>query len=251
VEVKAAEVAPPKSPRDNQTPVRSGGFPSWLVPALFGVGCLYPFIGEKLVSSCNELIYPAPHGKMFPPPEYLEAVVQAMSVNTAIGFGASGALLVLVLGALIGATRGVGQALRGGVIGAGLGFLLIGAAAWLGFKIENYLLQEDMDSMLRTAMVLAAEFIAFALSAGLVMKLAGKPVSLGRTIGLSLTVGLAGLLAYILIAAIAIPTGWIEGMHPNQMSVRYLFFFCLSLSAVCTACLLLREPRTPRTASAA
>ena len=128
--------------------------PSWLFPIVCVWGCVYPFVGERLVTACNEVSYPAPHGKMFPPPEYLEAVVRAMTVNTAIGYGVCGSLFFLVLAAIVGAASGMAHAMRGAVIGAMLGFLIPGAAGGIGHRIENYLLQADMDGMLRTVLVL-------------------------------------------------------------------------------------------------
>lgn len=217
--------------------------PNWLFPIVCVWGCVYPFVGERLVTACNEVIYPAPHGKMFPPPEYLEAVVRAMTVNTAIGYGVCGSLFFLVLAAMVGAASGIAHAMRGAVIGAVLGFLIPGAAGGIGHRIENYLLQADMDGILRTVLVLSAEFIAFALTAGLVWKLVGRQVTVGRVLGASVKVAFVALISFILIAAIGIPNGWIEGMHPNEMNVRYLLFFCLTLSAVGTVGLLLRGER--------
>lgn len=233
MENKLSEVMPGNSEKASESrfvPIR---FPSWFVPVTLLLACTYPYVGEQLVTACAEIFYPPPHGKMFPPPEYLTAVTHAMTINTAIGYGLCGALFFLLLGIVIGATKGAGYILRGALFGAIVGLLLTGAAAWLGRQIENNLLQEDIDGMLRAALVLSTVFVAYALAGGLVVRLGGlRRIAIGRTLGLSIVMGLLGITAYILIAAIFIPMGWIEGMHPTEMSIRYLYFTCLNLSAV-------------------
>lgn len=267
MEVQHPEVPPPASTAINQAELPAGKPASWLVPSLIGLSCIYPLVGERLVTACNQIFYPAPHGQMVPPPEYMAAVLRAMTVNTAIGYGVCGALFFLLLGGLVGAASGVGRTLRGALIGAVVGFMLAAAAAAFGYQVENFLLQEDIDAMYRTGFVLIAEFIAFAVTGGIIAQWVGAKGTGARgdgltgdgggargagatlrTLGTALLVAIIGIVGYILIATIAIPTGWTEGMHPTEMSVRYLFFLCLGLAATGTVALLLKS-RSAKTAT--
>lgn len=248
----------------------------WLLPALIGLSFIFPLVGERMLAACSLIFYPAPHGLMIAPPEYVAAELKAMTINTAIGYGLCGAVFFFLMGGLVGAASSAGRALRGALIGGVVGFVLAAVAGAVGYRIEVALRQEDMDAMYRTAMVLIAVFLAFAVTAGLIAQwsrmrgsrmrrsgtrgsgtqgsgtqgsgtrgetTAGGAQATLRTLGTAILVAVLGIVAYILIATIAIPTGWTEGMHPTELSVRYLFFFCLALAATACAGLLLK-PRT-------
>ncbi len=216
------------------------GAPLWLVGALLLLGCVYPLIGPQIVEACQEFVYPEPHGQMFPPPEYMEAVVKAETLNTGLGFAGSGALFFALLGGLLGASIDIKKSLKTAVLALLIGGLLAAAAGALGYHVEALLRQSDREPMIKSAMILSALFLAFGVVGASVARAIAPQVAISQSIVLGIVSALLAMVAYILTVAVAIPAGWTDGMHPDKASVTYLFYFFLCQAAVVAALLLVR-----------
>lgn len=213
----------------------------WLIPVLLVVAAISVVAGKMSVVAYERAYYPPWHGQMGDPPEYVLAVRDAMTANSAIGYGIFGAIFAGLIGAVVGASYSVPGAIKGLIAGAVLGGLAASAGAAGGTFLEHNYMRVDMDGMLRTAMVVGGLFVTTCLAAMLTIVVAGARPSPFNAMVNPIVLAVIGLIAYVIIAAVAFPLARPESLQPPEpeVSLRYLLLGCVCLAAVVT-CISLR-----------
>lgn len=213
----------------------------WLIPALLVVAIISAVVGKMSVVAYERTYYPPDHGQMGDPPEYILAVRDAMTKNSAIGYGIFGAVFAGLLGAAVGASYSVAGAIKGLIAGVVLGGLAGAVGAGGGTFLEHNYRQADMDTMLRTAMVVSGIFATTCFATMFTTVAAGsRPTPFNAAVN-PIVLAVIGVIAYVVIAAAAFPIFRPETLQPPEpeTSLRYLLLGCVTMAAVVT-CVSLR-----------
>lgn len=234
--------------------------PLWLIPALLIVGILLGLAGEAIVASVatnrtiieegryQRLFYPEPHGQLGDPPEWLIEVRNSMMANDAIGYAGFFAVLLGVIGLVIGVA--CSKPLRGLLIGIVAGALAGGVGGAVCYYLEWELFQIDMEGAIKASLVLGLLFLGCGISGAFVAACTGPSRSISTTLVNGIIGAVLALIVYLLISIAAFPIGFPESTFPYDPGVRYTLFACLGLSPAIAAALMLR-PEKAKVADAA
>ncbi len=214
-----------------------------MVPALIVAALVVGVAGRFIIEGCSRITYPPDHGQMGDPPEYIAAVRVAMTINSAVGYGVFGALLVGVLGALVGLASKPARLVQGAIVGALAGGILVAAAGSIGTFVEHTLKQTDMEGMIKTAMFYGGVFAAACIASAIAIAIGAKKPALGNHVASGILVAIFGIIGYIVVATVAFPVAHPETLQPFDESMKFLSVACISLAAAATCVLALREKK--------
>ena len=215
-EIAEAQTLTPAAPR----------LPLWLLPSLLLASLVASGIGQQVIFNNRALFYKDEPGFAPHPPEYLREQMWNMFYNHAIGFGTFGALLVGLIGLLIGLTLNLKRGIGGLVFGSALGGILGIILGPVGYLISKNLMPSLMDGNVKSMLVYAPLWISFGIAASaFAALLLQHPRLLGNAVMFGIIAGALALIAFPILCSLLQPSSRFELIIPEELGGRFLGYF--------------------------
>lgn len=211
--------------------------PTWVLPALIVTGVVAGFAGEAIISRYHQFFFTPEPGMPPHPPAYLAQARWDSIRNHAIGFGGLGAILMGLIGLVIGLSRSARRATVGVIAGAVAGAMLGAVMGSIGYLTTVRLMSEPhMEGMLKAIAIFAPVWLVLCVAAAVLgAVLVGNGSRIGRGVTLGVAWAIAATLLYLLVTIILFPVGRPEAIVPEHAGVRLSAYVvgcvCVALAA--------------------
>lgn len=217
--------------------ITTSALPTWVLPALVVSGVVAGFAGEALISRYHQFFFTPEPGMPPHPAAYLAQARWDNIRNHAIGFGGLGAILMGLIGLVIGLSRSSRRAMTGVFAGVLVGGMLGAVMGSIGYLTTVRLISEPhMEGMLKAIVIFAPLWLVFCVAAGVFgAVLAGNSSRIGRAAYLGVGWAFGAIMLYLLVTIVVFPVGRPEAIVPEHTGVRLSAYvvgcICVALAA--------------------